>query len=78
MFEEEDPEDLEDRVDSNYLSESEEDVSLGSKGFIVPEDPYEQESTTKKYTSVMIRVCHSRSHFLSCMYIRDDFITESR
>ena len=27
----------------------------------------------KKYTSVMIRVCHSRSCFLSCMYIHDDF-----
>ena len=32
----------------------------------------------KKYTSVMIRVCHSRSSFLSCMYIHDKFITESR
>ena len=28
-------------------------------------------STTKKYTSVMIRVCHGRSRFLSCMYIHD-------
>ena len=35
-------------------------------------------STTKKYTSMMIRVCRSRSHFLSCMYIHDDFMTESR
>ena len=34
--------------------------------------------TTKKYTSVMIRVCYSRSLFLSCMYIHDDFMTESR
>ena len=34
--------------------------------------------TTKKDTSVMIRVCHSRSRFLSCMYIYDDFMTESR
>ena len=24
--------------------------------------------TTKKYTSMMIHVCHSRSRFLSCMY----------
>ena len=32
----------------------------------------------KKYTSVMIRVSHSRSRFLSCMYIHDDFMTESR
>ena len=32
----------------------------------------------KKYTSVMIRVCHSRSRFLSCMYIHDNFMTESR
>ena len=32
----------------------------------------------KKYTSVMIRACHSRSRFLSCMYIHDDFMTESR
>ena len=32
----------------------------------------------KKYTSVMIRVCRSRSRFLSCMYIHDDFMTESR
>ena len=32
--------------------------------------------TTKKYTSVMIRVCHSRSRFLSCMYIHDKFMTE--
>ena len=35
-------------------------------------------TTTKKYTSVMICVCHSRSRFLSCMYIHDDFMTESR
>ena len=34
--------------------------------------------TTKKYTSVMIHVCHSRSLFLSCMYIHDKFMTESR
>ena len=34
--------------------------------------------TIKKYTSVRIRVCHSRSRFLSCMYIHDDFMTESR
>ena len=34
--------------------------------------------TTKKYTSMMIRVCHSRSRFLSWMYIHDDFMTESR
>ena len=34
--------------------------------------------TTKKYTSVMIRVCHSRSRFLSCMYIHDKFMRESR
>ena len=34
--------------------------------------------TTKKYTAVMIRVCHSRSRFLSCMYIHDDVMTESR
>ena len=33
-------------------------------------------STTKKYTFVMIRVCHSRSRFLSCMYIHDKFMTE--
>ena len=37
-----------------------------------------QPITTKKYTSVMIRVCHCRSRFLSCMYIHDDFMTESR
>ena len=36
------------------------------------------DNTTKKYTSVMIRVCHSRSRFLSCMYIHDKFMTESR
>ena len=35
-------------------------------------------SLQKKYTSVMIRVCHSRSRFLSCMYIHDKFMTESR
>ena len=35
-------------------------------------------ATTKKFTSVTIRVCHSRSHFLSCMYIHDKFMTESR
>ena len=33
---------------------------------------------TKIYTSVMIRVCHSRSRFLSCMYIHEKFMTESR
>ena len=36
------------------------------------------QSLQKKYTSVMIRVCHSRSRFLSCMYIHDKFMTESR
>ena len=36
------------------------------------------EHTTKKYTSVMIRVCHSRSLFSSCMYIHDKFMTKSR
>ena len=35
-------------------------------------------NTTKKYTFVMIRVCHSRSRFLLCMYIHDKFMTESR
>ena len=35
-------------------------------------------NTTKKYTSMMIRVCHSRSLFLSCMYIHEKFMTESR
>ena len=34
--------------------------------------------TTKKYTSVVVRVCHSRSRFLSCMYIHENFMTESR
>ena len=34
--------------------------------------------TTKKYTSVMMRVCHTRSRFLSCMYIHEKFMTESR
>ena len=32
----------------------------------------------KKYTPVMIRVCHSRSRFLSCMYIHGKFMRESR
>ena len=32
----------------------------------------------KKYTSVMIRVYHSTSQFLSCIYIHDKFMTESR
>jgi hypothetical protein len=32
----------------------------------------------KKDTSVMIHVCHSRSRFLSWMYIHDNFMTESR
>ena len=44
----------------------------------IKSDMYERIITTKKYTSVMIRVCHSRSRFLSCMYIHDDFMTESR
>ena len=54
--------------------------------FLSPEDMQEAKksmkekvlNTTKKYTSVMIRVCHSRSRFLSCMYIHDKFMTESR
>ena len=33
--------------------------------------------TTKKTTSVMIRVFHSRSLFLSCMYIHDKFNQDS-
>ena len=40
--------------------------------------PFSTLVTTKKYTSVMIPVCHNRSSFLSCMYIHDDFMTESR
>ena len=33
-----------------------------------------QSALQKKYTSVMICVCHSRSRFLSCMYIHDNFM----
>ena len=33
------------------------------------------DNTTKKDTSVMIRVYHSRPRFLSCMYIHDKFIS---
>ena len=44
----------------------------------VRESMLHQLALQKKYTSVMIRVCHSRSHFLSCMYIHDDLMTESR
>ena len=33
--------------------------------------PLPQPSLQKKYTYVMMRVCHSRSRFLSCMYIHD-------
>ena len=40
--------------------------------------PFMGSITTKKYTFVMIRVCHSRLRFLSCMYIDDKFMTESR
>ena len=40
--------------------------------------PSSSPTLQKKDTSMMIRVCHSRSHFLSCMYIHDDFMTESR
>ena len=35
--------DHEDSEDSNYLPASEEDVSLGNKDFIMPEEPFEQE-----------------------------------
>ena len=35
--------DHEDLEDSNYLPTSKEDVSLGNKYFIVPEEPLEQE-----------------------------------
>lgn len=38
-----DPKDPEDGEDSNYVLESKEDDSHGPEGFIVPEDPYEQE-----------------------------------
>ena len=37
-----------------------------------------KDTLQKKYTYVMIRVCHSRSRFLSCTYIPDKFMTESR
>ena len=40
-----------------------------------PPPPKGDPVTKKKDTSVMIRVCHSRSHFLSCMYTHGDFIT---
>src|SRR6187401_1063129 len=36
---------------------------------IAKPDTRNKHTLQKKYTSVMIRVCHSRSHFLSCMYI---------
>ena len=38
----------------------------------------DNDDTTKKYTSVMIHVCHSGSLLLSCIYIHDKFMTESR
>ena len=39
----EDPDDLDNGVDNNYLPKSKEDESLGDEDYIVPEDPYEQE-----------------------------------
>ena len=39
---------------------------------------YKGSTLEKKYTSVRIHVCHRRSRFLSCMYIHDKFMTESR
>ena len=42
------------------------------------DDIFSPQVSLKKYTSVIIRVCHSRSGFLSCMYINDDFMTKSR
>ena len=39
---------------------------------------FEEDIKLQKNTSVMIHVCHIRSCFLSCMYIHDDFMTESR
>ena len=41
----------------------------------VQDDLTYKEHQYKKYTSVVIRVCHSKSRFLSCMYIHDDFMT---
>ena len=52
--------------------EGEEGVCMHERKLVVATN------TTKKYTSVMIRVCHNRSRFLSCMYIHDKFMTESR
>ena len=38
-----DPDDLFEGADDNYMPESEEDDSLGTEDFIVPEDPFKQE-----------------------------------
>ena len=40
----------------------------------IPPNPGLPQPVQKKDTSVMIHVCHSRSRFLSCMYIHDKFI----
>lgn len=46
--------------------------------YLLEPEADEEEALQKKYTSVMIRVCHSRSLCLSCMYIHDKLMTESR
>lgn len=48
MSDNEHPEDSEDPEDSNYLPESEEEVSLGPEEFILPEDTYEQETFRRR------------------------------
>ena len=62
---------------SDYMSRVKGELKLISKHASMITTQVEQVAT-KKYTSVMIRVCHGRSRFLSCMYIHDDFMTESR
>ena len=61
-----------------YMTSLEGDGDVGEDDGGVGVDRGDDDALQKKYTSVMIRVCHSRSRFLSCMYIHDDFITESR
>ena len=48
-----DPVGNEDSKDSNYLPISEEDVSLGDEGFIVLEEPLEQERFKRRLIATM-------------------------
>ena len=55
-----DPDDLFEVPDENYMLESEEYESLGTKDYVVPDDPFEQEHFRRRLVATARSMKHKR------------------